>query len=589
MSEVSLVRGRLARRVVALLLAVPFLVPVPPVSAAQEPEAAAAAAAPKGTIRIPIDLIPDAPGPLPVLTLRNQKPPVKLVQDLLRGSSSPDVQLLPLSQAPYLPKGREQALTRILGAFTKDHLVAYVDPRTGDAEMFPALGELKGTPNGPDPARAVAITEELFGRADVIGADDTKFAVGEPQDLFGAQGVLNGSTGERGAPLLLYVPIRRFVAGYPVYGAGSRGLAVVASDHSVQGFLRRWKTGKTIGTVKDRRTPQQIAFAIRAQLVSLARRSDIEVDSVEVAYYDGNARFLQPVYRFTAVEHVLPSSPGNERTEDNFLVGFVPIGAAREPIPSLATPPGPLPVLPRKRPAPTTTAAIPPGDPLVGRYVVRQDDPNWVASANSFWNNLTSFWGTFFFTNAQYYWAYPFEFTTSAYYYVNNVHVALTEVHGDWWLYSTLKNCCDLVDVDTDINFPGFGAAAGGLLAYWIIHSCEVVPSPDDTANWPDPWWDVFGGLHSVLGYRTIMYIADGTTGPFGLNLRFGAPVVSAWLNAVSSSSAYSGHPTMVMHGQVKPLGRASTISMCGQENDSVYDVSAQGRANCLRIFWFGN
>jgi hypothetical protein len=36
--------------------------------------------------------------------------------------------------------------------------------------------------------------------------------------------------------------------------------------------------------------------------------------------------------------------------------------------------------------------------------------------------------------------------------------------------------------------------------------------SPDDTASWPDPWWDVFCGLHSVLGYRTIMYIADGTS-----------------------------------------------------------------------------
>jgi hypothetical protein len=588
MLDVSFVRGRLAHRVVALLLALSSGLPA--VSAGQEPAEAAAAAPPKGTIRIPIDLIPDAPGPLPLLALRSQKPPLKLVHEFLRGSSSGDLPLLPLSRAPYLPKGREQALGAILGAFTKDHLVAYADPKSGDTEMFPSLGDLKPSANGPDPAKAVGIAQEIFGRADVIGADDTSFLVGEPQALFGEQGVQDGALGERGAPQLLYVPIRRFVGGHAVYGAGSRALAVVGSDHSVQGFLRRWKTGKAIGTVKERRTRHQIALAIRAQLLPLARRSDIEVDGVEVAYYDGNRRFLQPVYRFTAIEHVLASGPGGDtRPQDNFLIGFVPIGAAREPIPSLASPPGALPVLPRKRPTSASAAAIPPGDPLVGRYVVRQDDPNWVASANSFWNNLTSFWGTFFFTNAQYYWAYPFEFTTSAYYYINSVHVALTEVHGDWWLYSTLKNCCDLVDVDTDINFPGFGAAAGGRLAYWIIHSCEVVPSPDDTASWPDPWWDVFGGLHSVLGYRTIMYIADGTTGPFGLDLRFGAPVVSAWLNAVSSSSAYSGHPTMMMHGQVKPLGRASTISMCGRENDSVYDVSAQGRANCLRIFWFGN
>jgi hypothetical protein len=54
-----------------------------------------------------------------------------------------------------------------------------------------------------------------------------------------------------------------------------------------------------------------------------------------------------------------------------------------------------------------------PGDPTVGRYVVRNDDSNWVANANEFWGGLTTFFGGAFFTDSQYYWAYPFEFSTN--------------------------------------------------------------------------------------------------------------------------------------------------------------------------------
>jgi hypothetical protein len=91
-----------------------------------------------------------------------------------------------------------------------------------------------------------------------------------------------------------------------------------------------------------------------------------------------------------------------------------------------------------------------------------------------------------------------------------------------------------------------------------------------------------------VVGYRTIMYIDDDVGGPYGTNLGFIAPVVSSWLNTVSSAGAYSGHPTAMAHGGInRPMGRASTISMCGRENDTVFDTSALPRAGCLRIFWY--
>jgi hypothetical protein len=291
----------------------------------------------------------------------------------------------------------------------------------------------------------------------------------------------------------------------------------------------------------------------------------------------------------------------------------VPIGKEVEAVPSLLRQQGPSPTTPAANPQtgalatplPGSTAALAhqpsnsatelglnPPDPTVGRYVVRDDDSNWVADANEFWAGL-EFSLPFFttgaplFTNSQYYWAEPRLFTNQEQFFVDSVNVALIEVHGDWWLYSTEKNCCDLVNIQT-IPSPGYGSSTGGHLSYWIIHSCEVVPGPDDTANWPDPWWNIFGGVHSVVGYRTIMYIDDDVGFPYGFDLTFFAPVVSAWLNTVSSAGAYSGGPRANAHGGInRPMGRASTISTCGREDDTVFNTAALPRAGCLRIFWY--
>jgi hypothetical protein len=217
-----------------------------------------------------------------------------------------------------------------------------------------------------------------------------------------------------------------------------------------------------------------------------------------------------------------------------------------------------------------------------------------VNSANGFYGGISSFGGGAWFPNCQYYWGIQWQYQPTSPR-VNSMNIVDSEGHGDWWLFSTLSNCCDLINLnpavsyggDYKVPFPGYGAAAGGNLDYWIIHSCEVVPAPSDTANWYGVWWNIFGGLHSVMGYRTIMYIADGTMAPYGLQLRLGAPAVAAWLSTVISAGAYAGGPTDTMHGVVKHLGRPSTISMSSRVNDSAYDTSALGRAGSLTTFWY--
>jgi hypothetical protein len=312
----------------------------------------------------------------------------------------------------------------------------------------------------------------------------------------------------------------------------------------------------------------------------MLKTSDIVVDGIGLAYYDGNRKFLQPVYRFTArIRHETPNS--TPQTDDDFVIGYVPFAKPFEPLPSLNKSDGPKPTtaVSKVKSLPRKIAPKSPLDPIVGRYVVRNDNAGWVNNANAFWNSLSSTWTGPLFTNSQYYWAEPRLFTNQKDSFINAMNLALIEVHGDWWLYSTLMNCCDLVNINGDIPSPGYGPSASGQLADWIIHSCEVVPGPDDTASWPDPWWTIFGGVRNVVGYRTIMY---------GTSLGNLAPVVSSWLSDVISLNAYSGHPTATAHGNVvRPMGRPSSISMCGHDGDSVLSTSSLGRANCLTVWWF--
>jgi hypothetical protein len=370
----------------------------------------------------------------------------------------------------------------------------------------------------------------------------------------------------------------------------------VGTDGSVQGFLRRWKTAEAVGEVRETRTKEQVADAIRAQLRREATSAQVEVLNTDIAYYDGNREFLQPVYRFTARIHELNKLKEAERKEqrvaDDFVVGYVPIGEPREPIPSLLTRPSVGPVAPKQAAMPKERA----GDPTVGRYVVRDDDSNWVANANEFWGGVSSYSGNLLFTNSQYYWAHPFEFNTSETSFVNSVNVADTEVHGNWWFFTTEKNCCDGVDITAIPAAAGYGSAHGGKLDFWMLHSCEVVPSaidapcPSDSRPWWTPWFNVFQGMHSVVGYRTIMWIDDDVTGPFALSLRLGAPVVSAWFNATNSAAGYQGNPTYEAHcGNKPPMGRPSTVSVCGHQSDWIYDTSKIPAASCLINFWQPN
>jgi hypothetical protein len=143
----------------------------------------------------------------------------------------------------------------------------------------------------------------------------------------------------------------------------------------------------------------------------------------------------------------------------------------------------------------------------------------------------------------------------------------------------------------SDIPDGGYGGGSGGSLAYWILHSCKVIPTPTDFK--PEernlafaPWWRIFNGLHAAVGYRTIMYINDGVIPNFGRFIALGAPVVSTWLQVVHDDPFYQSG-TLGADGQ--PVGRPSAVTVCGREKDTVLQLENLGKPGCLQEFWYDN
>lgn len=559
-------------------------------SIAQTPMPVKSQPAPLGSLKFAAK-VPRAPADLPVLKLTPQAAPVELMNQLL-ASQPNDEKLGELGATPFFVKNKIKISDRVVGIVEGEHVKAWADLRTGDAQIYPTLAALKPL-SSSDAKELGSRTREIFESPAFIARDDTRFVIDAPNVLNGATLVRDAagatSAEKPQAAYLVYVSARRSVAGLRVDGPGSRALLAVGEGGSIEGLTRVWKSAKTSETVRPALSAAQVQNLIARQLAGVAKNSNVVVDSIELAYYDGNLEFLQPVYRFTARIRERSATERKPPTADDFVIGYVPFAKAFEPLPSLSAGAGPKPAVAAPKPRPIGALRSPPlNDPIVGRYVVRNDNQGWVNDANAFWSSLASTWTASLFTNSQYYWAEPRLFTTQKNSFINAMNLALIEVHGDWWLFSTLKNCCDLVNIDGDIPSPGYGPSANGRLANWIIHSCEVVPAPEDVGTWPKPWWTIFGGLRNVVGYRTIMYISDGAGGPYGTSVGNLAPIVSSWLSDVISLNAYSGHPKTAAHGGIsRPMGRPSTISMCGHDGDSALSTASLGRAGCLTVWWF--
>jgi len=332
---------------------------------------------------------------------------------------------------------------------------------------------------------------------------------------------------------------------------------------------------------------------------------------------------MGPAYRMIVKVHSNPPAgqAAQKQADDDLIALYAPYGNA--PLSPTLTSPGEQPREASQNrgalvPPETTVAA---GDPTVGRYVVRNDDAGWVNDANGFWNGLTSSGGGSLFTNSQYFWAQPWEFTSNAPSFIDSVQVGEVEAHGDWWFFTTYQDWGDGVNLDTNpAPGGGYGQVNHGKLNHFILHGCEIVPSAaeapcpagmptTDNRPWYDPWFRIFQGVHVAVGYRTIMYINDSVGGPFGTSLRNSQSVITAWSHALLTAGDYQSKPRTIAHCGANPakklepgdscpsnstpgclvMGEPSAVTVCGHSNDTIFDQSAIPAASCLTNYWWWN
>ncbi|KAH6910220.1 hypothetical protein BKA70DRAFT_118756 [Coprinopsis sp. MPI-PUGE-AT-0042] len=555
-------------------------------------------------------IIPLVKEPLPVFKLGAPASlPVDFLNDLIQ-EANPGIKLQP-----------NETMGPGLFAYDGDRLVAFVDQGTGETQIFPNIAALKSTNE-----IEFVNTKRVWSFLSVNGsfpADDTNVTVTPGGTLYGTTSYSDNGPSvsavvapNNTTPEVYWTNgiVERTVVynnvTYPVCGPGSQATFSVAPEERIVSLAYYWRPAfRTKQTIRANSTAIVIG-SIKAQLEPIGIKTGlVKVDKVEVCFYDSGVSAMQPVYRYFGSSH---ANKNSTVTVPIPITGYIAIGAGSPEF---------IPILnevvvtnPPTEPNNTLAARAPPSyfearsdlqtrgvkpQVKVARYVVRNDDPDWVKSANNFWNNLSNRIADF--ANDQYYWAYPFLYTTNKDQFINEAHIALTESHGSYHLFTTLRDCCDIVNIDTDFpNTPtsgyGGGAAKSGDLAYWVIHSCEVLPTP---ADYPPadrlkayaPWWDVFNGLHAVLGYRTDMYISDNAAGTTAKAISMGAPVVGAWMKAVNEDGLYRGNPTYFSNNahKVQPLGRASAIFVCGHESDRVWQVENLGRPGCLRTLWYNN
>ena len=544
--------------------------------------------------------VPIAGEPLPIFRLAPNPPPARFVRAQLA-----------LTKARLQPEGN----TLVARDPETQALRAYLDPRSGDATIVPdlkATTEASAQAQALSPERALSIARRAIANPDFLPRDATAPRLGPPIPLMGGSGQRTGVTTREAAPpsqRLIFVPVLRSAAGLPVYGPGSRAALALGNDGSVRGLVRRWKSAVVADRVKPTASAESVTQAIRTQLRPFSTAATaITVDRIVPAYYNG-AGYLQPVFYFTATLHPLSSRAADER-----VGGYVPMATPVEEIPALdAQPQGPRPTE-GQRVGMTgvqfasyrgTGTVMAPSGPTVtlGEYANR--DGAMLGMANELLDGFNLMSGFFpkpgQIVRTQWYWAEPWEVVgPSSKTLMNGVNIAYTQPHGNWYYNTTLSNnanAWDVHDIGTGGN-PGFGAAAGGKLATWIIDSCEVAPAFQDqqvkTGNGYDaftPWWPVFQGLHNVLAFRTEMWLFDGLNVPFGFIASLGADVNAAWFQEIAADPSYNDGYTYLDGNinQTVHMGRASTFIDARNLGHSIYDVAPQSASSTLWNFWMGN
>lgn len=389
----------------------------------------------------------------------------------------------------------------------------------------------------------------------------------------------------------LYVSLQRRVGKWPVDGPGSRFSVAVAPDRKLVGAIYYWKRPTRANSVAPLKE-LVVKDKIREQILTAKPESPVHVKRIELAYYDADGQFLQPVYRYVAEYLRSKSSVG--RTQ--LVVGYIPLSSAKEVIQEIK-PDLSADLITNLEPIadnrPSSRTPLPQRDTSVaiGRYVTFRDSMGFGQDAREFWRELSLATGDLQFSNAQHIETGPLLFGTRKDWFVNSVDLALVEAHGFPFGFMTFRDTDGPFDVRLDLPLDGYGMDARGRLKHWVLHSCRAVPGGVDFKEWALPWWDVFSGLSSVLGYRSSMFVEDEAGATFAKSVRINSAIVPAWLSVVASLNVYGpdGWVTKTECTNNEPMGRAAAIAVCDEGSKARVTDASRPRPDCLEAWWLND
>jgi len=378
--------------------------------------------------------------------------------------------------------------------------------------------------------------------------------------------------------ILQTVQFSRTINNKAVMGAGSQLHVDLGDNGNLEGFgksVNKLAESKLAPSFKnDAEVYGEIEKNIAQQFPGNAVA---KVNTPRLVYFGESGKFVQPAYQFD-VEVSGPNQVG--KVYYNGVVSA--LKNAPEAIRKM-----------RSREMPNQAkaemehvqVALADDDPTVCRYVVRNDHYAWAEDATDFKNGLIAGHPASFpaITFLDYYWDYPYIWTTSANSFANKCHISLMEGHGANWLFTTVGNCCDVVNLNAGTQ-PGYGNKAGDSMRLLVLKGCSIVPSPQDRTNWPDPWWRIFKGLQTAVGFRTTMYINDDISDNFGFALARGVRIVDAWFSATNSSTSYGWN----RFWGSEVTGYGTVVMIPGYYNATIYNTGRAPDATAvgLSIFW---
>jgi hypothetical protein len=345
----------------------------------------------------------------------------------------------------------------------------------------------------------------------------------------------------------------RFVDGLPVYGPGSVAVAELRGG-AVSGHMIRWDRA---GEPTSRPT-RALSRLLLSQ--ELARNfdegsEDIRAVGTELVYFDDRTR-LYPAYR-TSVEVDHHDSAPPDRV-DLFIPAVKPDALVNVD----AATSGPH----CEEVAPVKGSGL-----VVDRYVIN-DEPEWASNADLFHRQLAADTD---FGARNFCLLEPRMLKAEQASYIDSATVALLETHGiprhvKTFRYNKGEYWQDLADVG------GLGDADPALRLL-ILHSCSVVCTTDEDADWFKVWFQVFQGLHTVLGYHTKVSYRDGVSAAFASHLRDDEPMIRGWMAEIVASSTYQ---------DTTHYGLGAAVTVCGQGDARPSQLARMSSPACLAAYW---